>query len=83
MLGLAAIFVGHHAPFRFAAHVASNRSQPVPSATGRDAVADTWSVPPPEHAGYSQADGDASAAHARHARRDGHQQAGGPDPWAA
>lgn len=82
VLGLAAIFVGHHAPFRFAAHMAAIRSRPVPSATGGDVVANTWSVPPPEHAGYDRADGDAAAAHARHARHDG-RQAGGPDPWAA
>jgi hypothetical protein len=82
VLGLAAIFVGHHAPFRFAAHAAANRSRPAPAATGSDVAAGTWSVPPPEQAGYSRADGDGSAAHARHARCDA-RQAGGPDPWAA
>jgi hypothetical protein len=82
VLGLAAIFVGHHAPFRFAAHAAANRSRPAPAATGSDVAAGTWSVPLPEQAGYSRADGDGSAAHARHARCDA-RQAGGPDPWAA
>ncbi len=73
VLGVAAIFTGHHAPFQFAAGRSLDHPRPDPPAAGYDTASADWLIPGPQRTGPAPADGDAHQDHPRHARCAGQQ----------
>ncbi len=73
VLGFAAIFLGHHPPFRFAAAPDRTRSLAAPPSAMHEAAGDGWAIPAPQHASHAQPSGRPYLVHPRHARYAGQQ----------
>jgi hypothetical protein len=82
VLGFAAIVVGHHPPFRFAASLDRAHPAAAPGPAPHDPAGGDWAIPGPEQAGQAQPGGPAYLVHPRHARYAG-QESGDRGPMSA